>query len=187
MLCIKKIFFLRHWWILHQTYLLRFPQPTCGTYVCQQEQTLFKDLRHGYECKKKENLEKYERWASPPLCALPYTGSSLRAQSGYSPLGLIIQKGIIPPKKPLSQTSLIDSRMEEAEALVREAAMRNGRKLADAFKLEPVMVHTIAWKLFIKSNRGNICFFRTERWKRKAICLTFSRQRTWLKYTVLFY
>ena len=27
----------------------------------KQEQTLFEDLRHGYECRKKENLENYEK------------------------------------------------------------------------------------------------------------------------------
>ncbi len=27
----------------------------------KQEQTLFEDLRHGYECRKKENLEQYKK------------------------------------------------------------------------------------------------------------------------------
>ena len=34
------------------------------------------------------------------------------------------------------------SRLEEAEALVREAAARNGRKLPEGFKLDPVRVQT---------------------------------------------
>ena len=29
--------------------------------LLSQEQTLFEDLRHGYECRKKENLEIYEK------------------------------------------------------------------------------------------------------------------------------
>ena len=35
--------------------------PLSGLCHRQQEQTLFKDLQHGNGCKKKENLEKYEK------------------------------------------------------------------------------------------------------------------------------